>query len=63
MDTATADATPVDTAPADVCPDPLKCYSSFVPDDAGGAFMVYIRRDGGTSDVPCPPVPPQCPMA
>lgn len=47
-------------ASTDTCPDPFECYSSLLADDAGGASLVYVRRDGGTSDVPCPPVPDGC---
>jgi hypothetical protein len=62
VDSARPDTALEDTTPADVCPDPLKCYASIMPDNEGGAFVVYLRRDGGMSDVPCPPVPPQCPV-
>ncbi|MFO0653269.1 MAG: hypothetical protein U0326_44020 [Polyangiales bacterium] len=59
---ATLDA-PSDVAsdtPVDTCPDPFTCYSEIVPDGDGGFHLAYIRRDGGVSDVACPPTPDGC---
>lgn len=47
----------------DVCPDPFACYGEFVfPDGSMNPVYLYLR-DGAVSDVPCPDVPPQCPVA
>lgn len=65
-DDATTEDRVADTGrdvPVDVCPDPLKCYSELMSDGDGGAFVVYVRRDGGVSDVACPQVPEGCPVA
>jgi hypothetical protein len=59
---ADADDSAIDVG-TDACPDPFKCYSDFVVDDAGQVHTVYFRRDGGISTTPCPPVPPGCPVA
>ncbi len=47
----------------DVCPAPSACYGEFVfPDGSMEPVYLYLR-DGSVSDVPCPAVPPQCPVA
>ncbi len=47
----------------DVCPDPFACYGELVfPDGSMNPVYLYLR-DGSVSDVPCPPGPPQCPIA
>jgi hypothetical protein len=59
-DVARTDAT-VDNP--DVCPDPFACYGELVfPDGSMEPVYLYLR-DGSVSDVPCPDVPPQCPVA
>jgi len=67
---APGDAAPEDVAltdaavdSPDVCPDPFACYGELVfPDGSMNPVYLYLR-DGSVSDVPCPPGPPQCPIA
>ena len=63
--TAAVDAPAAMDVPAvDACPDPLKCYGDlFFPDGSMNPVFLYRRRDGGLSDVACPPAPPGCAVA
>lgn len=68
-DASSNDVVPIDApadvasdTPVDTCPDPFACYSELVPDGDGGYHLAYIRRDGGVSDVACPPAPDGCPV-
>jgi len=60
---AAADVADATAPPADVCPDPFACSGELVfPDGSMNPVYLYLR-DGAVSDVPCPGVPPQCPVA